>query len=65
MVSVESKISEMNLREALIGDISALAKHHRSMFEEIWAQKGEPLGAIKASEIEKAYIQKLKSEMDG
>lgn len=65
MISVESEISEMNLREALIRDIPALAKHHRRMFEEIWAQKGEPISIAKAGNIEKAYTQKLESEMDG
>ncbi len=65
MISVESEMSAMNLREAFIRDISALAKHHRSMFEEIWAQKGEPINAVKARDIEKAYAQKLESEMDG
>jgi GNAT superfamily N-acetyltransferase len=63
MISVESEISEMNLREAFIGDISVLAKHHRNMFEEIWTQKGEPISTVKAQEIEKAYTQKLELEM--
>lgn len=65
MISVESEMSEMNLREAFIRDISALAKHHISMFEEIWEQKDEPISAVKAKEIEKAYTRKLESEMDG
>lgn len=65
MIPLATDIAEMNLREAFIRDISALAKHHISMFEEIWAQKGEPISAVKAKEIEKAYTQKLESEMDG
>ena len=65
MTSIASEMCEMNLREALISDIPTLAKHHRSMFEEIWAQKGEPISAEKAGEIEKAYALKLESEMDG
>lgn len=64
MVSSESKISEMYLREALCGDISIMAEHHRKMFEEIWEQKGEHLGAVRAGEIEKAYTQKLEKELD-
>lgn len=64
MIFVESEISGMNLREAFIRDISVLAKHHRSMFEEIWAQKGEPISTVKAKEIEKTYTQKLESEME-
>jgi GNAT superfamily N-acetyltransferase len=63
MISGEPEISGMNLREALIGDISTMAEHHRKMFEEIGEQKGEYLGSVKAGEIEKAYAQKLKTEM--
>ena len=64
MVPVGSNISEMNLREALIGDIAVMAEHHRKMFEEIWELKCEHLGAVRAAEIEKAYTQKLETEMD-
>jgi len=61
---MESEISEMNLREALFSDISVMAVHHRNMFEEIWEQKGEHLGTVRAVEVEKAYTNKLETEMD-
>lgn len=64
MISGESEISEMNLREALSSDISTMAEHHKKMFEEIWEQKGEHLGTVIAGEIKKAYTQKLETEMD-
>jgi len=41
-----------------------MAAHHRKMFEEIGEQKGEHLGAKRAGEIENAYIQKLKTELE-
>jgi GNAT superfamily N-acetyltransferase len=53
----------MHLREALRSDISIMAKHHRNMFEEIWEHKEEHLGDTKAIEIEKAYKNKLETEM--
>ena len=63
-MSVDSQICEMNLREASGSDISIMAAHHRKMFEEIWEQKGEHLGTVRAGEIEKAYTQKLETEME-
>ena len=59
-----SEIFDMHIREALIGDISIMAEYHRRMFEEIWEKKGEHLDAVKASEIEKAYTEKLETEMN-
>lgn len=64
MVTGESKMSEMNLREALVGDIAVMAEHHRKMFEEIWERKCDHIGTVKAAEIEKAYTTKLETEMD-
>jgi len=53
----------MYLREASGSDISMMAKHHRKMFEEIWEQQGEHLEATRAIEIEKAYTNKLETEL--
>ncbi|MBI4618669.1 MAG: hypothetical protein HY739_00655 [Desulfobacterales bacterium] len=64
-MSLESQqICEMHLREAAGDDISIMAAHHRKMFEEIWELKGEHLGTVRAREIEKAYTQKLETEME-
>jgi GNAT superfamily N-acetyltransferase len=60
---MESEIFDMHIREALIGDISIMAECHRQMFEEIWQKKGEHLENVKAIEIEKAYTQKLETEI--
>jgi GNAT superfamily N-acetyltransferase len=59
-----SEIFDMHIREALIGDISIMAEYHRKMFEEIWEKKGEHLENVRAIEIEKAYTQKLETEMN-
>jgi hypothetical protein len=58
------EISEMHIREASSGDISIMATHHGKMFEEIWEQKGEHLQATRIAEIEKAYTQKLATEIE-
>ncbi len=58
------QMCEMQIREASSVDISILAAHHGKMFEEIWEQKGEPLHPSRIAEIEKAYTQKLESEME-
>ena len=63
-MTLESKLFEMHLREASGTDISVMAAHHRKMFEEIWERKGEQLDILRAGEIEKAYAQKLKTEME-
>ena len=63
-MTLESQICEMHLREASGTDISVMAAHHRKMFEEIWERKGEHLDILKAGEIENAYAQKLKTEME-
>lgn len=63
-MSIDSQICEMHLREASGSDISILAAHHRKMFEEIWEQRGEHLGTARAGEIEKAYTQKLDTDME-
>ena len=55
--------SELHLREASSGDIPKMAKHHRKMFEEIWERKGEHLDLTRAQELEKAYAQKLETEL--
>jgi len=44
-------------------DIPMMAKHHRKMFEEIWERKGEYLDPTRAQELEKAYAQKLETEL--
>ena len=62
-MAFEPQISKMLLREASSGDIAILAMHHRKMFEEIWEQKGEPLGITRADEIENAYTKKLDLEL--
>ena len=56
--------NKMNLREASGSDISMMAKHHRTMFEEIWKQQGEHLEAKKSIAIEKAYAKKLETELE-
>jgi N-acetylglutamate synthase-like GNAT family acetyltransferase len=53
----------MPIREAIDGDIPILAMHHRKMFEEIWAKKGEDIDSSISIEIEKAYIQKLQRQL--
>lgn len=55
---------EWAVRAASCADIYLLASHHRKMFEEIWEQKGEPLGIQLAGELEKAYIQKLETGIE-
>ena len=53
----------MRMREANLSDIPLLAIHHRKMFEEIWEKKGEDIDSSKFAEIEKAYIQKLRGQL--
>ncbi len=65
MTTDQSETPELLLREASAGDIPVMAQHHRMMFEEIWAQKGEALSVERAGEIEKAYARKLEAEMSG
>ncbi len=59
-----SQTRDNHLREASMDDIAVLASHHRKMFEEIWARKGEPLGTLRARELESAYTGKLEIEME-
>jgi len=59
----DSRKEEVHLREASANDISVMAVHHRKMFAEIWERNGEYLEALKAEEVEKAYIKKLETEM--
>ncbi len=53
------------LREATEQDILQLSIHHRKMFEEIWAKKGQQIGNSTAMEIEQAYARKLSGELPG
>jgi GNAT superfamily N-acetyltransferase len=55
----------MQVREALSVDISIMTEHHGKMFKEIWELKGEHLQPARIVEIEKAYTQKLETEMEG
>lgn len=64
-MSFKSQRGEMQIREALTADISIMAAHHGKMFEEIWEHKGEHLQPARIAEIEKAYSQKLETEMEG
>ena len=54
----------MKIRDALVRDISILASHHRSMFEEIWSDNGEVLDPGTGIGLEKAYARKLKLELE-
>ncbi len=63
MATDRLKKSKMPLREASIEDIPAMAEHYRLMFEEICEQKGEHLDPQLAGDIEKAYTQKLETEL--
>ncbi len=57
-------IDNMSLREATVSDIPLLAIHHRKMFEEIWEKKGEEIEWSRFGEIERAYIEKLKCQLE-
>ena len=63
-MTFEPQIYEIRLREASCTDISIMAAHHKKMFEEIWELKGEHLETVISEEIEKAYTQKLETEME-
>jgi hypothetical protein len=63
-MSFEFERGAMPIREASAADISIMAAHHGKMFEEIWEQKGEHLQPARITEIEKAYRQKLETEME-
>ena len=63
-MTFEPQIYEIRLREASGTDISIMAAHHKKMFEEIWELKGEHLETVISEEIEKAYTQKLETEME-
>jgi len=41
-------ILTLNIQEATCDDIKQLAIHHRKMFEEIWANKGQELQSDRA-----------------
>lgn len=53
----------MRIREATVNDIPLLAIHHRKMFEEIWENKGEDIDRSIFAEIERAYIEKLRRQL--
>ena len=53
-----------HIREASIFDYPILATHHRKMFEDICEKTGKTLEKEKAKEIEKAYLDKLVTEVD-
>lgn len=53
----------MIIREANMGDIPLLARHHRQMFEEIWSSKGGRLQAEAGDDLQAAYATKLADEL--
>ncbi len=53
----------MQIHMATLHDIRVLAVHHRKMFEEIWAQKGQLLDAVTAAEIENACLEKIEKQL--
>jgi GNAT superfamily N-acetyltransferase len=63
-MSFEFERGKMPIREASAADIAIMAAHHGKMFEEIWEHKGEHLQPARIAEIEKAYRQKLETEME-
>ncbi len=63
MTEESKRIEIMVIREATVNDIPLLAIHHRKMFEEIWENKGEDIDRSIFAEIERAYIEKLKRQL--
>jgi GNAT superfamily N-acetyltransferase len=53
-------ISEPAVAEAGDADIPTLARHHRLMFEEIWAKKGAASTEQNMQALTEEYIQKLR-----
>lgn len=61
---LKGEMQQMSLvRKAHMPDIPVLASHHRKMFDEIWAQKGQRLPADRANDVETAYREKLEQQL--
>lgn len=55
--------SDAVVRAASYEDVEVLARHHRSMFEEIWAHKKMPFDPELMTAMESNYIEKLRVDL--
>ncbi|MCG8619226.1 MAG: GNAT family N-acetyltransferase [Desulfobacterales bacterium] len=53
----------MNVQDAVLDDIPAMALHHRKMFEEIWEKNDSRIERIRGEELATAYRDKLNTQM--
>jgi len=55
--------SDTLVQDASYEDVEVLARHHRCMFEEIWAHKKIPLDPELMTTMESNYIEKLRVDL--